>query len=498
MVDWKSSSIQLIATLAGSSVFLFGVTTIYTDYFQQPQIFIDTTADFIPHSPIVDVPNNSTKGAELKYTVRAIIENHGNTPAEDVVVTCLLEDVYIVTDKPLAWSEEDFNETRKEPNLVTWEMSRLADGSTFEIAVNVTRSFQPNQVPEALLVSNLDNETIQQYEPSFKISAAADQGTEVRYHGERNDYVSTLLTKIRGGISTFAPLIALSAVSVIIIYIPRISDIVKRRRIGNEHIKMISRIRNEVEMVRDIVKHGNSKQILPYKNWYSESSDTLHQIFDNYDDYNKINNFYELIKLRNVDLAANSPDLVMKDNNDLSEISDEILTKIAWSKYLVIHYSVPIAMTIFSAIAVLGGELIMIQLIHIYFEQLTQEIDRHIHDVSQFLLLTITGAIIVFPLLQKILNTHSVFSKSKSSLFKMTLRMNIGVFVVSLIIGAQASIFLFLAGNVLTFYLEDVYITPICGTMVILTTFGCVMIAARELNRSILSRQDVHIPQPRF
>jgi hypothetical protein len=500
VVDWKSSGTQLISGIVGSSLFLFGVTTFYTDYLQRPQLFIDTGTDFISHTPS-DVFNMSTKETELKYTILARVSNHGNTPAKEVLVTCFLDDNdnYIVSGKPLAESEEEFNETREEPKLVAWEMSRLATDSTFTIRVNVTQTFQPNHVPTDLLSSNLDNGTIQRYAPSFKISAAADQGTQVKIQGETPDVLSVQLANIRGGISNFAPLIVLSAISVTIIYIPRISDTVRNRRIGNERVKMISEVHDEIKMVHDtLLRDMNSKRIFPYKPWYSASPDIKHQIFDNYDDLNKINIFYEELEIRDSLLAANS-DVFMVNNEELFHLSDEILRKIPWSRYLVIHFSVPMAMTIFSALAVLGGEILLYLLIPIYLSpQIFQLIsDYLIVEVTRYSIMTVIGTLIALPLLRKILNIKSVFpkleytisfSRSTSNQFRLTSYMKIRLILIALVMGTQASLFIFLATYSLSYYLDDPYITLIGVVLQILTTFLYVREAAGKLKKSIISK----------
>jgi hypothetical protein len=488
VVDWKSSGTQLISGIVGSSLFLFGITTFYTDYLQKPRVEINTIAgpiypnmstvyDALSNEGIFQEGNETSIIIELKYDIQANIKNAGNTPATDVIMTCLLQHNhdYIVTDKPLATSEENFTKILEEPKLVTWEMPRLAAGSTFIMHVNVTQSIssdyfaekvvelqqsQPgyNFVPEAeaqILLSqpgnNLEDAVWGFFSPSYNISAAANQGTEVKSARSQTfslgsyttlDFDSVLseqLANISAQISAYAPLIALTAVSASIIFMPRISDIIKRRRVERDRVKMVSAVYSEIKIVRDALSEDiNSKRIFPCKVWYSASSDLKRQVFDNYADYKSINDFYEELEIRDSLFAANS-DAFRINNKELLQKSDDILRKIRWAKYLMIHFSVPLAITTLGSLAVIFGELLVVISLQGLTELLTMGEPTLISilQITNIVILTISGTVITFAVLEKILNIQSIFSKSDGNQFKLTLprAMQIRLFGLCFILG---------------------------------------------------------------
>jgi hypothetical protein len=138
--------------IVGSSLFLFGITTFYTDYLQKPRVDISAQANLL--DPVLSdfydqlQGENETKRSELKYKIQADIVNNGNSPATKVRVTyVLINDPaleghnWIDEHKPLAFSQENFTTILEEPKRVTWEIPRLAPGSGFFMNVNVTRNF---------------------------------------------------------------------------------------------------------------------------------------------------------------------------------------------------------------------------------------------------------------------------------------------------------------------------------------------------------------------
>ena len=464
MVDWKSSATQLISGIVGSSLLLFGVTTFYTDYLQKPRVEINSEANLIDPDRIdfydylsydyLSKGENETKWSELKYQIQADIVNHGNTPATEVRVTYILfgdplrEGLYIDAHKPIALSQENFTTILEEPTRVTWEIPRLAAGSSFLMNVNVTRNFSGSLISDPLFedlpegffkdpYSPAQEEAFQviqsYYSPYYVISAAEDHGTTLRSFGgvTRSDVLyEQSLSDINAAIVANTPLIFLSVVSVLIILIPRISIVIKRSRVENEQAKMVSAVHSEIKMVHDALeKDINSKRIFPCNVWYSAPSDLKRQIFDNYDDYISINNFYEELEIRDSLLTAKS-EAFRFDNKELLRVSDDILRKINWLKYRMVHFSVPIARTVLSALAVAFCEYLLSISFIVNF-------GPTFWILMMFPAMTITGAVIAFTLLAKILNIQSIFSKRESSQVKLALprHMKNRLFVLCLIVG---------------------------------------------------------------
>jgi hypothetical protein len=501
VVDWKSSSIQLISTIAGSSLFLFGVTTFYTDYLQKPQIEVNFSE---PGCYNVQINSTSTL---ILCRVQTNIINVGNAAATGVLLTFELLDLpfvhsYVIEYEPIptfstvldASSEENFTWKRAESNLLSWEIPRLAPGSTFEMHV-VIRSADPNVVltsspcGSALFSADMQ-QSFDSLCPSYKISTASDQGTKIAYGYTAPDDYSRNITLFMDVIPSFTPLIALSAVSAVIIFMPRISDIIRRRRHGNEQIKMFISLLSEVKMVHDTLREDvNSKRIFPCKLWGSASSDVKRELFDNYDDYNSVNSFYEVLEIRNSLLAANS-DAFSFSNRELLQISDDILRKIRWAKYEAIHFSVPIALTIFGALAVFAAELVILIL------SSPDDVQDFLVDVLRYQgipvilysVMMIAGAVIASALLGKILNIQSIFSKRKGNRFKLTLSrtMKIRLFVLSLILGGLPVLFIQLSREGFFFASwEFVYSLLLFGIIEIVAMFLLVIYAARKIKKIV-------------
>jgi hypothetical protein len=455
VVDWKSSATQLISGIVGSSLFLFGLTTFYTDYLQKPRVEISAEVDLLDPSDrdfldYLSQGENETKRftgslankSELKYEIQADIVNLGNTPATEVRVTYALlddrlreEDNYIDAHNPLVFSQENFTTIFEHPKRVIWEIPRLAAGSTFFMNVNVTQNFTGSLMPDQLFerfpgqfskeLTSRGNEleafqVLESfYSPNYYISVAADHGTTLRDFGSftnSEELNEQLLSDINAAIFANAPLIFLSVVSVLIILIPQISIVIKHRRVKNEQAKMVSAVHSEIKMVHDAVEEDmSSKKIFPCKVWHSAPSDLKRQTFDNYDDYTSINNFYEELEIRDSLLTAKS-EAFRIDNKELLQISDDILRKINWVKYRMIHFSVPIARTALSALAVAFSE-------YVIFNLVAELTPRGLPQWAPILLLTmaITGAVIAFALLARILNIQSIFSKRDNNRFKLVL-----------------------------------------------------------------------------
>ena len=56
MIDWKTSGIQIFSTLIGSSLVIIGLTSLYNEFYNKPdiQIHIDETT----YQDIVNIKNN--------------------------------------------------------------------------------------------------------------------------------------------------------------------------------------------------------------------------------------------------------------------------------------------------------------------------------------------------------------------------------------------------------------------------------------------------------
>jgi hypothetical protein len=246
---------------------------------------------------------------------------------------------------------------------------------------------------------------------------------------------------------------------------------------------------SEVKIVHDTLREDvNSKRIFPCKLWGSVSSDVKRELFDNYDDYNRINRFYEELKIRDTLLSANS-DTFRFSNKELLQISDELLRKIRWAKYQVIHFSVPVAKTVFSAVAMVFAQLMIL----LFLPSLLNDVSSGIMAIMAITILSITFiavAVFAYALLEIILGTRSTFYKSKRSHFMLNLprTMKIRLFVLCLIIVAVPSFFgLTLGFPELPNLLDPLSSSTIIAILQIAAVFLLVLYASRKIKKSIVA-----------
>ena len=505
MVDWKSSSIQLISGVVGSSLFLFGVTTFYADYVQKPQIKIDT----FPVPISYDRFDNGTY--RFIYSIEVGIRNDGNTPATDVLLKFSGGNP-VKHESVSAFSQENFTKEPAESGVFAWNISRLSGGATFTIIYAASSHYEENSIyfpdldiePGTSIVlgavrgleTDAESETVflNNYSrifyysiPDYTISFASDQGTKVVGGVPFGDSASRAVATLNTTLSPFLPLILLSAVSAAIFFMPRISDIIRRRRHGNVQIKMFISLLSEVKIVHDTLREDvNSKRIFPCKLWGSVSSDVKRELFDNYDDYNRINRFYEELKIRDTLLSANS-DTFRFSNKELLQISDELLRKIRWARYQVIHFSVPVAKTVFSAVAMVFAQLMILLFLP---SLLLNVVSNGIMAITILSITFIAVAVFVYALLEIILGTRSTFYKSKRSHFMLNLRrtMKIRLFVLCLIIVAVPSFFgLILGFPELPNLLDPLSSSTIIAILQIAAVFLLVLYASRKIKKSIVA-----------
>ncbi|MBV9177825.1 MAG: hypothetical protein JO297_12385, partial [Nitrososphaeraceae archaeon] len=389
MANWSASIFQILTSFIGSGLILFVVTYLVSD-FNQPHINLHVDQSVI---------------ADNQITSKIVATNDGRVVATHVLLTAFYPAHNIVSyNSP--FHNENMTLIHQEPSVLIAKIDRLAKDATIAINIMATK------MNKGLGFNN-----------SYIVSASYDQGSNTISNTRSPADIPTYLpTRIQ--IVVFAS--AFSAVFFIIAYYyKRIKNLV--RNLGRATyvlsiIREIDSIQNEIKnditskrifTIKNLVRNlGRSTYVLSIireiasiqneikNDITSKDNQSRRQIFSNYEDYNKIDEFYVELKKRDSFLSQKniSSDLIKKWNRCCVWLAVQSLRNIDWVRYLDTgHKKTRLALTILAAI--LGSFFIfgVSEIFRVYFS-----FSSIIYDIAA----AIIRGIVTFFLTIEIINFH--------------------------------------------------------------------------------------------
>ena len=374
MVNWGPSLFQILGPLIGSGLTLFVVTNLVSD-FNQPHINI-----YVDESTVRD----------NQLTSKILATNDGRIAATHVLLTVLYPAAHIVNYSS-PFHSENMTMLQQEPSLMVAKIGRLAKDST--IAINIVVAAKTNKG------SGFNN--------SYIVSASYDQGSNIISNTGTAflNVNNPAIVPSRVQVYVFA-----SALAVIFFIIALSHNRIKNfvTNLGRSTyvlsiIREFASIQNELK--NDII----SKRIFTSEIWESKDNQIRRQIFGNYEDYNKIDEFYIGLKKRDSVLSEKNigNELIEKCNKSCLWLAIHGLKNIDWTRYLDIgHKRTRLVLTILAAILSSFIIFSIFEIFRIYFFFHVYDINSQYGGVIYDILSIIGRSIVAFFVAKEIINFH--------------------------------------------------------------------------------------------
>ena len=373
MAGLSSSIFQILSSLVGSGLTLFVITNSVSD-FNQPHINLQVDQSII-------------RDNQIKSQILA--SNDGRLAATNVLLTAFYPAANILNYSS-PFHSEDMTLIQQKPTLLVANINRLAKDAT--IAVNI------------MLVMN---KHLGFNNNSYIVSASYDQGSNTISN------INSPLLKVDN--PTLVPnnirLLVLASTLSAIFFVLSLSY----KRIKN-FIKSLGRPTYILSLIREMASIQNelkndiiSKRIFTSEIWESKDDRIRRQIFSNYEDYNKVDEFYVELKKRDSVLSQKniSNDLVKKYNRSCLWLDIYVLRNIEWTRYLDSgHKRTRLALTI--SVAVLSSFLIFIvfEVFRIYLFLHIPGINEQYSSITYDVFSLIVRSVVAFFLAREIINFY--------------------------------------------------------------------------------------------
>jgi hypothetical protein len=317
LAGWGLSLFQIISTLIGSGVTLFLLNSIAMDI-NQPLISLDIVANNIDGgSSFSNYPTNGQSHIDnfgdedddntLNHTssnkaieFQTAVINNGKSSATDLILRLSYPNGNITSFHTGLQSE---NVTIKKPsyNTLVAEIGRLSKDSlaTITTEVECSSNFGKISGDDSSLTNgdNMGNLTNLKCPPvNYFVTASFDQGStfDTNIDSEFINIDKFYSFHLRDQILAVAVTVAVMAFAVALLY-KRISRF--RRRLSRP--KFVFEILKEIITIRETLqKNIESKKIFSFDIWLSKDTEEKLTIFNNYDDYYYLEDFYLNLKER--------------------------------------------------------------------------------------------------------------------------------------------------------------------------------------------------------
>jgi len=316
VIDWKQSLPQIIAAVIGSGLIVTAFSTIGSLIFR----------------PIIDisvVPYPTDKNVQnMKYAIS--LKNIGYAPATHLRLTMSYPGVYLIRT---IMNHEDENITvESERTSVVAFLPRVTSGGSISINAIVYRPSMPVNASAYSLSdfgSNIRDYSYPHYEP-YSIIATYDQGSS-KYNPPFflvNDNTIDYRSSLNSNVGLPLILIALAFLFFGIAFRHKRRS---KSRLASDILEDIMKVRDE--LTNDDKGHP-SGIILRLHAWQS-NTENERQIFSDYRDYQKIDDFYSAVTSRNCYLLQNqvSNDILDLLNKDCVNKATVTYTEIDWRKF---------------------------------------------------------------------------------------------------------------------------------------------------------------------
>jgi hypothetical protein len=330
VADWKGFMLPFISSLLGSSLIVSMVTNVMQTW-NKPEIAIDSQyidsilvepegqqSDSDPDpSPVVQsqygFSDTSTDLYSRLYEIT--IMNKGTARAESLYLTVShpnAEELLYVKNKFTPTDIEDWK-VNKESRTAVSNLSSLEPGARVTVQTNYTSSIG---IAECLVTV--------QYKGGYK---EAEPCLRSGLGGEIGPQLLIIIPLIVSGAVTGG----------ILIY----KEIRKRTK-DNGKNKYVRNIIQEITRFHGKLRSKSSTQsIFNSKLWDSKGINERREIFNNYDDYKKIEHFYDRIDRRHSAFLQKdiNDDLIEKHNKECLSSAD-VVTQIDWRRYGIDKFSI--------------------------------------------------------------------------------------------------------------------------------------------------------------
>jgi len=313
MVDWRGSSLQIVVALIGSSLILTALTSLST-FFSKPSL--DISAE-------VDYPSSDTN-----TTYRIFLVNNGYSAAKDVRFTMTYPDAKVI-NAAMIYQNENFTLTKTIDSVVAFS-SRLSPGVKIGIVNNITGTpyFSERFKVDRLRDFDTDNSNnYYHHTQPFTITVTHDEGG--------NTYRPNIFKESADPVKVYFNVDALKFFIPIVVGILLVGIAHRHKR--KSLSKYASNVLKDIEAAKKHFKEANSKSIVSFKNYDFNIGNEL-EVFDNYEYYKLINDFYKGLKERELKildptLSSNLDDVVKEQNSKCYTQATRAYDKIVWKKF---------------------------------------------------------------------------------------------------------------------------------------------------------------------
>ena len=288
MDNWKGTLLQIIGVLLGSSLVL-GLVNNFISTWNQPDINISVNS----HSNDFSYPTYLFRNlylSEPEYIdiqLMTDIRNVGISPATGLYINLKfpqlnLIDYDIISSEDVA--RDDLTYTTKE-----MEMNLTKLGSGGNIFINSTFRIYNSSSSFNNYYNALENEIV--YESNCEITVTDEKKTEKFKCRETQLFQSTLY-------KPEYPVLIFLGLTVLFVYIYSTQKI-KNYKLNKRNSDFVALVKDDISRVFHIFNNDIiSRKIFSYNWWYLIPEDEKRHIFNNYNDYKKINQLYTEMKNR--------------------------------------------------------------------------------------------------------------------------------------------------------------------------------------------------------
>ncbi|HZH38834.1 MAG TPA: hypothetical protein VEX17_02095, partial [Bacillales bacterium] len=338
------SLFQIISTLIGSGGILFLLNSIATDL-NQPSITLDIVANNVNDSSFLENPNNRLSNIDnsggkgndiLNHTssdkaieFQTVVLNNGRSPATDLILRLYYPNGNISSFQT-GLQSENVTIKKQSSDLLIAEIGRLSKDSLVAITseVGCGTNFGKSSGDESRLTSeaSLGNLTNLKCPPvNYFVTASFDQGSAFKTNID-SEFVNIdkfYSFHLRDQILAIAVTVAVMAFAAALFY-RRLNRF--RRRLSRP--KYVFEILKEIITIRETLqKNIESKKMFPFDMWYSKDTEERLKIFNDYNDYYHLEDFYLKLKERDEIMSKKknqpSPDEMAKTRPNQYAINND-------------------------------------------------------------------------------------------------------------------------------------------------------------------------------
>jgi hypothetical protein len=399
LADWRPSIFQIIPTLIGSGLTLFVFNNLVADI-NQPHVFLDIQQY---NTSINSNSNKSHYNSQIQFHNVAI--NDGRSSATHLRLSISYPN-YNITSYTTSFQSENITFSRLNSTLIV-ELKRLSAGSAVAIDT-VGRCINNNYTSPTIASAAAAVHTCT---PDYVVTASYDQGSTIKSNMESPVLTAStfLSSHTRNQVIILATTFAIASFA-IALSLKRIRRFKRRLQLSI----FVFKILKEMLAVRDqLQQNALSQKIFHLEPWLSKDQDDRRHVFDDYQDYKLIDNFYKKLKERDDDLSDKNIDHeeLKRHNSECLVLVTNTIEKINWTDYQDIedrkyYYPITIIMTVPCALIVFFA----FEAYKVPFVLFLLGLPNQYHVAVYYIFTTFARTIVSFILAREIINFQTSFS----------------------------------------------------------------------------------------